>query len=353
LLPATEVARARHVVLIVIDGLGDDWLRRRSPQGPLARHRVGAVTTVFPPTTASAITTYLTGDAPQQHALTGWYMWLGELGSVLAVLPGVPRHGGAGYRGAGIDPGRLFAHRSLFNRLQPDSVVVSPAQIARSEYNLAHLGSASLRSFKGLADMCRAIAGTIKRARKPTFVYAYWPELDSIGHQHGIEGPEALAHLLDIERHLERLLTRIAGHNTLLLVSADHGQVDRDPNRITELDQMSEIAECLRLPLCGEPRAAYCYLKPGREARFERLYVNHLAEDFSLHESGELIRSGLFGLHQPNPRLRERIGDYTLIARETAVIHQRILDEKPFRQIGVHGGLTSEELMVPLCRFEA
>jgi hypothetical protein len=74
LLPAAEIARARHLVLLVIDGLGDDWLRRQSPQGPLARHRLGALTSVFPPTTATAITSYLTGDAPQQHGMTGWYM---------------------------------------------------------------------------------------------------------------------------------------------------------------------------------------------------------------------------------------------------------------------------------------
>jgi hypothetical protein len=352
LLPASEIARARHVVLLVIDGLGDDWLRRISPQGPLARHRIGAVTTVFPPTTASAITTYLTGEAPQQHALTGWYMWLGELGSVLAVLPGVPRHGGAGYRGAGVDPGRLFANRSLFDRLENASVMVSPAQIARSEYNLAHLGPASLRPFRSLAQMFHAIAGTIKRARQATFVYAYWPGLDSAGHEYGIESPQALTHLLEIERHLERLRTRIAGQDTLLLVCADHGQVDRDPSRVTELDQCPELAECLRIPLCGEPRAAYCYLKPNCANRFERLCVDQLAADFTLHESGELIRSGLFGLHRPHPCLRERVGDYTLIARDTAVIHQRIMDEKPFSQIGVHGGLSSAELMVPLCRFE-
>ena len=200
--------------------------------------------------------------------------------------------------------------------------------------------------------MTRAIAGAIKRARKSTFVYAYWPGLDSIGHVHGMESPQAWTHLLEIERQLERLVARIKGHDTLLLVCADHGQVDRDPGRVFDLDRYPQLADCLRLPLCGEPRAAYCYLKPDCAARFERLCSDHLAADFSLHESGELIRSGLFGLHRPHPRLHERIGDYTLIARGNAVIHQRILDEKPFRQIGVHGGLSSAELMVPLCRFE-
>ena len=353
LLPASEIEDARHVVLIVIDGLGDDWLNRFSPQGPLADQRVGALTSVFPPTTASAITTYLTGDAPQQHAMTGWYMWLQELGSTLAVLPGTPRHGGADYDGAHLDPGQLFGHRPVFSRLRTASVVVSPQHIARSAYNLAHLGPARLRPFKGLPQMFRAIAETIKRARQPTTVYAYWPGLDSIGHECGIESPQALTHLREIERRLEELTARITGSDTLLLVCADHGQVDRNPDRVTEISDHPELINCLRVPLCGEPRAAYCYLRPDCASRFEHLFVDLLEKDFTLHRSSELIRSGLFGLHKPHPRLHERVGDYTLIARDDAVIHQRIMAEKPFSQIGVHGGLSAAELMVPLCRLEA
>jgi hypothetical protein len=353
LLPAAEIARARHVVLLVLDGLGDDWLRRQAPAGWLARHRVGALTSVFPPTTASAITTYLTGDGPQQHAMTGWYMWLQELGSVLAVLPGTPRHGGSGYAGAGIEPAQFFGHRPLFERLLTDSVVISPHSIARSPYNLAHLGSARLRTFKGLSALFRRIAATVKRARTPTTVYAYWPVLDSIGHEHGIESRHARAHLAALDAHLERLQQRLAGTGCLLLVCADHGQLDREPAEVVQLAQLPELAECLRIPLCGEPRSAYCYLRPGREAHFERLCAEHLAAGFELFRSDALLRDGLFGLGEAHPRLHERIGDYTLIARDRAVIHDGFGNDRAFPQVGVHGGLSDAELMVPLCACAA
>ncbi len=349
LLPASALAAARHVVLLVIDGLGDDWLQRQSPQGPLAAHRLGALTSVFPPTTASAITSYLTGDAPQQHAMTGWYMWLGELGAVLAVLPGKPRHGGSGYDKAGIDPRQLFGHRSVFSALSTPSVVVSPREIAHSEYNLAHLGPASLCPFQGLNGLFSAIAKSVKRARVPTTLYGYWPGLDSIGHEHGIESARAVAHLGEIEQALSLLVQRLAGTDTLLLISADHGQLDADPARVVNLGAMPELLDCLRIPLCGEPRAAYCYLRPQQSERFERLCAEELGADFELFRSGDLIDRGLFGLGDPHPRLAERIGDYCLLARERGVIHQQLLGDKPFKQIGVHGGLSSAELFVPLC----
>ncbi|MBK5929028.1 alkaline phosphatase family protein [Halochromatium salexigens] len=352
LLPATEIAKARHVVLLVIDGLGDEWLQRHAPHGPLARHRLGALTSVFPPTTASAITTYLTGDAPQQHGMTGWHMWLEELGSVLAVLPGTPRHGGSGYKQAGIDPRQLYGHRSLFAALYTPSVMVSPRKIARSDYNLAHLGPANLQSYEGLDGLFSALAKALKRARVPTTVYAYWPGLDAIGHEHGIESPEALAHLDAIEHALSELQQRLAGTDSLLLLCADHGQRDVKPSQIHELDGLPELADCLHIPLCGEPRAVYCYIRPDCAERFERLCIDQLGADFELFRSETLIERGLFGHGQPHPRLRARIGDYCLIARDQTVLHQQLFGDQPFKQIGVHGGLSPAELMVPLCDFE-
>ena len=41
--------------------------------------------------TATAITTFMTGLAPQQHGLTGWHVYLKELGCVTAVLPTIVR----------------------------------------------------------------------------------------------------------------------------------------------------------------------------------------------------------------------------------------------------------------------
>src|SRR6185436_16579455 len=52
-----EFADARNIVFLIIDGLGDGYLRRRGAGGELARRRRGAITSVFPSTTATAITT--------------------------------------------------------------------------------------------------------------------------------------------------------------------------------------------------------------------------------------------------------------------------------------------------------
>jgi len=60
-LPAAELAQAGNVLLLLIDGLGDNYLRREGAGGALLARRRGAITSVFPSTTASAITTSYTG----------------------------------------------------------------------------------------------------------------------------------------------------------------------------------------------------------------------------------------------------------------------------------------------------
>lgn len=352
-LPAAALDDARHLVLVVLDGLGSRWLTRHGAGSRLAGDMLGELTSVFPPTTASAITTFLTGDAPQQHGLTGWFTWLRELGCVMSVLPGTPRYGGVGYQAAGVDLATLLDHRPLSERLATPSTTVSPSWIARSDFNLAHLGRATLVPYKGLKQMFRRAARAIRRAREPGFFYLYWPGLDGIGHEHGMESEQAQAHFREIDIQYARFLRDIRGTDTRVLVSADHGHLDARPGDMVRLEDHPVLADSLAMPLCGEPRAAFCYLRPDRVETFTAYCREVLGERFDLYPSRALLDAGLFGTGEAHPRLAERIGDYTLIARGSNLIRERLPTEGEFQQIGVHGGLSDDELYVPLCLARA
>lgn len=351
LLPPLELARATHLVLLVVDGLGDDWLARRSPDGPLSRHRLGAIDSVFPSTTATAITTYLTGDAPLRHGLTGWYTWMGELGAVMTVLPGTPRYGGVSYRKAGLDPVRFFGHRPVFDRIATRSLVVTPNRIARSDFNLSHTGSAQVLPFDGLQDLFRQIARALRRDRVPKYLYAYWPELDTIGHHKGMEGEDAEKHLHQIERALTDFLVAAAGTDTLVLVCADHGQVDAGPEDLIDLALHPELESCLALPLCGEPRAAFAYLRSGREGAFLDYCRGPLAGLVEVIPSREIREAGWFGPGPAHPRFDERIGDWCILPTGNRIVRQWLPFEERRYLIGQHGGLSRTEMRVPLCLF--
>jgi hypothetical protein len=353
LLPPDEISDTTNIVLLVVDGLGADYLQRVTPNGPLARGLRGVITSVFPPTTAAAITTFLTGDAPQQHAITGWFTYFRELGCVMTVLPGQPRYGGVSYAKAEIKAAKLFGHVSVFDRIRTRAVVVSPDSIARSDFNLAHLGHADLLTFRTLPQMFRQALRAIRQSPERKLLYLYWPKLDGIGHENGIESATARAHLLEIEREIMDFLVAAAGTDTLVLVTADHGQIETTEEERIDLADHPLLGQTLVLPLCGEPRAAFCYVRPDRVGEFERYCEDVMSDRLDLWRSEELVARGLFGIGEPNPRLCERIGDYVLLMRGAHVIRDALPFEKTHIQIGVHGGLSDAELRVPLCLFRA
>jgi predicted AlkP superfamily pyrophosphatase or phosphodiesterase len=132
-----DSTRTRNVVLLIIDGLGDRLLARRAAGGELARRRRGSMTSVFPSTTASAITTSYTGRTPLEHGLTGWFTYFSEAGCVAAALP---------FRSRGenlplekrLSPDKAFTVPSIFETLPVRSIVVTHRDIIDSQYNVRH-----------------------------------------------------------------------------------------------------------------------------------------------------------------------------------------------------------------------
>ena len=109
-----QLAAAHTIVLLVIDGLGYNYLNERGEHTNLAKQARAPLTTVFPATTAAAITSFLTASAPQQHAHTGWFTYFEEVQRVVAGLPCVVRGSGAPISARKLS--RLFAAQPLFER---------------------------------------------------------------------------------------------------------------------------------------------------------------------------------------------------------------------------------------------
>lgn len=335
---------SRNVVLLVVDGLGHDFLLAHRPDGVLAEHLAGPITSVFPSTTATAVTTFLTGMAPQQHAITGWFTHFRELGAVLAVLPFKPRHGGSA---PAVSAAKLLDPMPLFDRLHARVHIVSPLRIVHSEFNSAYSGAARLHGYTTLDDLLGTVAALVRERGGRNYVYAYWPELDRLAHEHGTAAAATVAHLGELDAALDRFLLRIHGTDTSLIVTADHGFIDSLPEQRIALDDHPRLASTLLLPLCGESRVAYCYVQERRREEFGDC-VRSLGPCVDPIESERLLESGYFGFGTPHPRLRERVGDYTLIMRESATIKDWLPGEKRYSHVGVHGGVSREEMLVPL-----
>jgi hypothetical protein len=67
-----------------------------------------------------------------------------------------------------------------------------------------------------------------------------------------------------------------------------------------------------------------------------------------IFKSGELIAKGAFGLHEPHRMLKERLGDYVIIMKNNYILKDTLLNEDRNPLFGNHGGLSKEEMYVPL-----
>jgi hypothetical protein len=343
-----EIGASRNLVLLVVDGLGYNFLRRSGAAGTLVRHVRQRITSVFPSTTASAVTTLLTGLAPQQHGLTGWHMYFGEADTVAAVLPLQRREPPGAQPSRMLAPEQLFRHGSLFGRLGRRCWVVSPAPIVHSAFNVYHCADAARIGYNDLHGMFEALTTILRGSDEAKYVHAYYPELDALAHAHGVASPEVAALFSRLDEALAAFLATAAGSNTTVLITADHGFIDAPPDRLVELEHHPELAATLSRPLCGERRVAYCYVARGKRERFKAYVRASLRDVADLYAGKQLVSEGWFGPGAAHPRLAERVGDYVLVMRENWTIKDWLPGEKRHRQIGVHGGLSEDEMYVPL-----
>ncbi len=346
-LPAERLASARHIVLFVFDGLGEKTLEDFPEGEGLRRHRVASLRSVFPSTTATAITTFMTALAPAQHGLTGWHMHLAEIDETLAILPmtvrGDPRKALPADLAA-----RIFTYPTLFQQLARECTVLVPQNIADSPFNAAHSRGARTLAYASPGEMFAQVAALLNDAARPRYIYAYYPEIDTLSHRFGSRSAEAGQALATLAALFGEFVAQVEGSDSWLLATADHGFIDSPPDRVVRLDDHRELAAMLTRPLCGEARVAYCYVAAAKRPAFAAYVRRHLAHCAELVPSAELIEAGWFGPPPCHGQLAARVGDFTLIMHENWTIKDWVPGEKQHTTLGVHGGLSDDEMRVPL-----
>jgi predicted AlkP superfamily pyrophosphatase or phosphodiesterase len=346
-LSSKEISKYKNVVLFVIDGLGYNYLMRNGKDNILKNNLKAKMMSVFPPTTASCITTFSTGVAPQQHGITGWFTYLKELGMITTILRTRPRLGGNSFSEIGIDLNRIFTEKSLASKIKVKSYTVIHDDILKSDYNKINNKNSTMLGYTDINGCFESIKKAIDQ-KGQKYVYAYWGDLDHLAHEKGMNSKSAYKHFKSIDKNVKKLAKYLEGKNTLLIITADHGLIDTPRERTILLKNHPKLAECLTLQFSGEPRCAYCYVKPEKLKQFKDYVKKYLKKEFYLIKSEELVKRNFYGLYKSHPRLADRIGDYALIAKENYTIRDALLGQEEKIHIGNHGGISEEEIYVPL-----
>ena len=347
-LPAAELSVARNVVLLLIDGLGYNYLTTRGTGSTIAARARNRLTSVFPSTTASAITTSFTGLSPAEHGLTGWFTWFPEVGTIAAALPFKPRGTGASLEQLGISPAVLYRGTPLFDTLDTASYVVSHRSILDSNYNRHYCGCATRLAYNDLAGLVSQTEAAVKSGDERKFVYAYYPEFDASSHRHGVGSAETAAEFSAIDDAFSDLLQRLSGTDTAVILTADHGFIDCPAENALDLSDCPELSDMLLHPLTGERRVAFCHVKEGKTAAFAALATEWLEGKADIIPGRIPLDEGWFGSGDLHPRIAERAGDIVLMMRENYTVKDWLPGEPRHLHIGNHGGMCADEMYIPL-----
>jgi hypothetical protein len=136
-----------------------------------------------------------------------------------------------------------------------------------------------------------------------------------------------------------------APQDFVLLITADHGFYEADPERdMVNCAIHAPLREALLFPPVGDPRAAYLFLRRGKEGLVEKFFQEFFPEDFLVLPVEEGLRRHLWGLEEPRPEVRALLGDLVVISKRRKFV---LWPMEEFKLRGLHGGLTPDELYVP------
>ena len=329
-----DVARtASQIVLLVLDGVGWTQLQARRAVAPtLASMEGGPITSVAPTTTSTALTSIITGTPPATHGVVGYRIRVAD-DRVLNILRWRTADGDARQT----VPARELQTQPPFPGATGKVPVVTKVEFGHTGFTAA-MGIDRLVGWYSASSIAVEV-GRLLREGEP-LVYAYYDGVDKIAHAHGF-GEHYDAELATADRLVADVAAQLPA-GAALLVTADHGQVDVGDDTIALHDDV--LADTAFLS--GEGRFTWLHAEPGRHAALLDRCRARYGDVADVLTRDELVDAGWFGGPMA-PQVAARLGDVALVARAPIAF----LDPTDTGSHSLrcrHGGLTDDELLVPL-----
>ena len=345
---AKIVGSAKHVVLVILDGLGMNVASTAYGARFLSGNIKTELHTVFPSTTPTVLTSFCTGLWPIQHGVPGWDLFLEEIDSVATIIKFVRRCDDTDLESLGIKAVQAYPVPSMIPRMKRDIFGVIPDTIAMTPYSRYWRGDTDHYGYTTIKDGIDTIINRLQKADTATFTHMYVSDIDSASHKYGVAHDVLKEEISRIDSQLARLSESIPT-DTVLVISADHGLLNSD-EKIHEIEPTSEIAKCLSREPWGTGRCAIFQVSRDLASRFEECFRQDIGEDFYLLKTDEVLDLELLGPPPVSQATIRRLGNYFCISTGAPVIdykYPRVNNEER-KSLASHGGLSPDEIKVPM-----
>jgi predicted AlkP superfamily pyrophosphatase or phosphodiesterase len=367
----TLPTRYNKVVLFFVDAFGWRFFDQYAEKYPLLktilqRGMVSKLTSQFPSTTPAHVTCINTGLNVAQSGVYEWNYYEPLVDAIITPL----RFSYAGdskpdsLKATGLPPEAFYPTHTFHQILQSQGVqshVFQPAAYAYSTYsNVVLKGATSLNPFRTLEEALDKLTSRIlTKEESPAYYLLYYDRIDTSCHAFGPGSPEIVQTLDHFFQAMEQLfyqkLHRLTG-DTLLMLTADHGQIEVFPETTFYLNrEMPGFERFLQkshqgslLVPAGSARDMFLHIKEELLDEAIAFLQHHLAGRVEIYRTEDLIHENLFGSTTPSTAFLTRVGNLVILPNPTETVWWHEEDRFEMHFSGHHGGLTPEEMEIPL-----
>ena len=358
------------VIVFFVDAFGWRFLERYADSLDFFKTAfkegiVSKMTSQFPSTTAAHTTCIHTGLPVGQSAVYEWYYYEPLVDDIITPL--LFSYGGDKVRDtlkqSGVPATKFFPPHSVYSALKAKGIVsyiFQSESFTPSTFSDIVFQGANVVPFKTPQEALSLLSTTVLTHKAPPYYYfLYYDRIDTICHKYGPNSSRFQQEVEIFFTQLDQLFyQKLAGkvHNTLLILTADHGQVEVDPQRTFYLNkQLSGFERYLRtnqrgksIVPAGSPRDMFLYIKDEcvEEA------MSHLRKALDgraeVYTTEELLAQHFFGSQEPTETFLQRVGNVVVLPYENETVWWFEEGKYDMHFFGHHGGLTPEEMEIPL-----
>lgn len=328
----------RNIVLMIIDCMGTSIIDHNLPKDSfLHQHIIKNISSVFPPTTAAATTTFHSGLPPAHSGWIGWMCYFPQYNKIIELFRNTEFYSGKPI----VDSiaNEYIKYETIYSQIINTHTDVEYYKI------FPPFDPDGVQSFK---KMCERVVQVTKQNSSRKIISAYWTEPDHSIHQYGTKNQKIKDILEDIEQNIINMNEKI--EDTLVIISADHGAVDVEE---IYLNSYPDICETFIWPPALEARFVTFFIKPDKCSVFENLFYKYFSNDFILFTKDAFLSSGILGPGKIHESVPSMIGDFVAIGFKNKSLRYST-GEKVFPPLKAdHAGYTKDEMTVPLIVLEA
>lgn len=340
---------ATSAIVVLVDGLGYWNLAMRLGHAPYLRSLMNnsinarPICTCAPSTTVAAMGVFGTGTCPGLTGMAGYIQRNPATGRLCQLIQFKDALDSA--VDVELNPRDLQRQPTVFERLTEQGTRAT--SVGLQKFEGSPLTEAALRGSDYVAQVTprdRVLAAA-RAAAEPGLTYLYIRDADKVGHNHGWTSEQWVAQFEHIDYQLD-MLRKHAPKGTLIVITADHGMVDADPEQRIDIAANTQLSQGVAM-VGGEPRSVMLYAADGEDPQDIAVrWRDVLGERALVRTKQQAVADGLFG--DVDERVLPMLGDVMVqAAGATTMVDSRTQTVKAMTLPSVHGSQTMLEMDIP------